>query len=128
MHSTVPVSGDAPPATFAWSLADCFDPYLLECYPPVALAAEMMGCSVRTLQRRLAAERTSYRDVVDKARCLKAMSQLRDDGDSITELALMLGYSEHSAFTRAFRRWTGTSPSEFREHVTQTPLPSTSSA
>lgn len=128
IHSTVPVSGDAPPATFVQSLGDRLDPHLLECYPPIDLAAQIMGCSVRSLQRRLAEECTCYRDVIEKVRCVKAMSQLHDDGATITELALMLGYSEHSAFTRAFRRWTGTSPSEYRERVTQTPLPSASSA
>jgi AraC-like DNA-binding protein len=117
-----PESRDALPCTFAQSMEACLELYLLECYPPVALAAEIMGCSVRTLQRSLAAEHTTYRDLIEKVRCLSAISQLRTGNESIADLAMKLGYSEHSAFTRAFRRWTGSSPTEYRICATQTPM------
>jgi len=123
MRSTVSVSDETPPATFVESLEACLDSYLLDGYPSIDLAAEIMCCSKRRLQRGLTTEGTTYREIVEKVRCLKAVSHLSDDEISVAELALMLGYSEHSAFTRAFRRWTGASPSDYRERVTQKPSP-----
>lgn len=72
--------------------------------------ARRLALSRRTLQRRLADEGTSFRDVVDAARRELAMAELARGSTSMTELAFLLGFSEHSAFSRAFRRWTGSSP------------------
>jgi AraC-like DNA-binding protein len=69
---------------------------------------------MRNLQRKLATEQTTYSEVVDNVRCRAAMSRLRDSALNLDQIAHRLGYSEHAAFTRAFRRWTGITPSEYR--------------
>lgn len=75
--------------------------------------AQRLALSRRTLQRRLAEQGTSFRDQVDLARREIATSELRRGTTTLTELAFMLGFSENSAFARAFRRWTGTTPGQF---------------
>lgn len=76
--------------------------------------AEAVGLSARTLQRRLSEAGTSLRELVDEARREAALQELRRDDVSITEVAFLLGFSETSAFDRAFRRWTGKAPAEYR--------------
>jgi AraC-like DNA-binding protein len=80
---------------------------------PAAVAARL-GVSPRTLQRRLADEGTTLEKVLDTLRCELAARYLREERMSIAEAALLLGYSEPSAFHRAFRRWTGTTPDAWR--------------
>lgn len=90
------------------------EPYLSQGYPHITLAAALIGCSVRTLQRRLTLENTSYSDLIDRVRERAAMRMLEQEDMNISELAQRLGYTEHSAFTRAFRRWTGAPPTQYR--------------
>ena len=112
---------ETPPGTLSGTLEACLEPYLLEGYPHVDLAAEIAGCNQRNLQRKLAAEQTTYSEVVDNVRCRAAMSRLRDSALNLNEIARRLGYSEHAAFTRAFRRWTGITPNEYRARAVNTP-------
>lgn len=79
-----------------------------------AVAAEL-GMTARTLQRRLEAASTNYRDELDATRALMAERFLRDSTLPLTEIALRLGFSEQSAFTHAFRKWTGQSPLAYRQ-------------
>ena len=79
--------------------------------------APELGLSTRTLQRRLEEEGTSFGDVLDAFRRGLAAVMLREQAVSIHELAYFLGYSEPSAFYRAFRRWEKTSPVQFRQAV-----------
>ncbi|MDB4988219.1 MAG: virS 15 [Myxococcaceae bacterium] len=74
--------------------------------------ARSIGLTRRALRRRLAAEGTSLTSLVDEARCRLACEELRRDG-SVRTISERMGYSEPSAFYRAFRRWTGQTPSEF---------------
>jgi AraC-like DNA-binding protein len=76
--------------------------------------ARALGLSERTLQRRLQEESSSFAGLVDEVRSDLARGYLSDSKLAIFEIAFLLGYSEPSAFNRAFRRWTGQSPSEFR--------------
>ena len=76
--------------------------------------ADAVGLSARTLQRRLADAGTSLREVVDEARHEQALEELAKDDATITDIAFLLGFSETSAFDRAFRRWTGKAPAEWR--------------
>ncbi|MCU0838092.1 MAG: AraC family transcriptional regulator [Rhodospirillales bacterium] len=71
----------------------------------------------RTLNRRLQAEGTRFRDLLNRARFDVARTLLAGTGMSVTELALALGYADTSAFTHAFQRWAGTSPSQWRQHL-----------
>ena len=82
--------------------------------PGAGRAASRLKMSLRTLNRRLAAEGTSYRAVLDQVRAEAATRHLADGRLAIGEVAFLLGFSELSAFSRAFRRWTGRTPAEFR--------------
>lgn len=77
------------------------------------LAADL-NVSRRTLQRRLADGNTTYESLLDATRRDLALRYIDDPAKSIIEIAFLLGYSQHSVFTRAFRRWTGRSPTDFR--------------
>lgn len=75
--------------------------------------ARRLALSARTLQRRLGEDGTSFRELVDLARRDIALQALARPGADLTDLAFLLGFSEVSAFSRAFRRWTGHSPTEY---------------
>ena len=87
---------------------------LREGEPSIASIAAALGTSERSLQRKLQIEGVSFRDVVDEARHKLAVVYLGDPTLSLTDVACLLGYSEGAAFTRAFKRWTGSAPSQFR--------------
>lgn len=70
--------------------------------------------STRTLQRRLAERGMTWQQLLDRTREQLARQYLQDSVLSLTEIALLLGYSEHSAFTRSFKRWTGHTPLAWR--------------
>jgi AraC-like DNA-binding protein len=76
--------------------------------------AKSMHMSVRTLKRKLEADGTSYSELLEEQRRGKAMLLLRRDDLAIEEIADRLGYSDAANFTRAFKRWTGTTPKAFR--------------
>ena len=76
--------------------------------------AQQLHMSRRTLQRKLAEADLTYQKLVDDTRRDLAMRHLEDSRLSITDVTFLLGFSQQSAFTRAFRRWTGTSPSAYR--------------
>lgn len=80
-------------------------------------AAAALNVSARTLQRRLEAEGSTFRRVVDETRRMLALDYLRESGYSLGEIGYLLGFSEQSNFNRAFRRWTGETPGTFRERL-----------
>ena len=75
--------------------------------------ARILGCSERTLHRRLTDDGTSFRGLVDEARRSRAVALL-ENGAAVPEVAAVLGYAEETAFYRAFKRWTGTTPEIWR--------------
>jgi AraC-like DNA-binding protein len=77
--------------------------------------ARALAVPTRTLQRRLQEEGTSFEDVADDLRRKLAERYLRERRIGIQETAFLLGYSDVSAFHRAFSRWTGMSPARFRD-------------
>jgi len=77
--------------------------------------ASSLNLSVRNLQRRLRAEGISFKLLLDETRKDLATQYIRDSHRRIGEITYLLGFSEPSNFTRAFRRWTGASPNEFRQ-------------
>jgi AraC-like DNA-binding protein len=81
-----------------------------QCEPSIESIAAALGVAPRSLQRRLQAHGRSFKDVVAEARLALARRYLGDPALSLTDAAFLLGYSDLSAFSRAFRRWTGTSP------------------
>jgi AraC-like DNA-binding protein len=76
--------------------------------------AGTLHVSLRSLQRKLKDEHTSYKALLENTRQQLAMQYLRESQRSIGEITYLLGFAEPSNFTRAFRRWTGQSPGEFR--------------
>lgn len=76
--------------------------------------AAQLGLSVRTLQRRLEEEGSSFRAALDRARCERARKRLSEPNVSISCIADELGFADVAAFSKAFRRWTGTPPSALR--------------
>lgn len=95
-------------------LAELVAPLLAERKMSVQLAAELASTSVRSLQRQLTREGTSWRDVLTKARFDHAARLLRETECPILEISMDLGYSDPSHFARAFRGLTGVSPSAYR--------------
>jgi len=85
--------------------------------PAASQAAKVLAMSERTLHRRLAAEATTFRKVLDGFRHEKAVELLASRRHSIAEVAFLLGYAELSAFYRAFRRWTSRSPADLRDEA-----------
>ena len=88
---------------------------LSEGQPTVARGASELAVSGRTLQRRLREEGHSFAEVVETLRKEKAEALLRDKKLAIYEIGYLLGYSDATAFYRAFRRWYGKSPREYRQ-------------
>lgn len=83
--------------------------------PKIEAVAKRLNSSSRSLQRRLSEEGYSFKSLVEETRQQLAESYIRSTSHTLTDIAFMLGYSEISAFTRAFRRWTGMTPLQFRK-------------
>ncbi len=82
--------------------------------PDISTAARDLGMSARSLRRRLAADATSYRSLVRVILEASAGHMLRDPRQSIQETAFALGFTNVGAFHRAFKRWTGMTPAQYR--------------
>jgi AraC-like DNA-binding protein len=83
-------------------------------YPEAAEVASQLGISERTLHRRLDSNTTSFRKLLDQIRSERATELLEKSTLPIERIAEMLGFSETSSFTRAFKRWKGCSPQQYR--------------
>jgi AraC-like DNA-binding protein len=83
-------------------------------------SASDLHMSRRSLQRRLAEADKTYQSLVDDTRRDLALRHIQDPAKSATDITFLLGYSQQSAFTRAFRRWTGKSPSQYRSGLSAT--------
>jgi AraC-like DNA-binding protein len=80
----------------------------------MTVTARRVGMTPRTLQRRLARAKTSFEALCDDARKQAAQTYLVDTALTISEVTYLLGYSEPTAFHRAFKRWFGKTPQAFR--------------
>ncbi len=90
---------------------------LSEGVPLLSDVARRMAMSGRTLQRRLAERGSSFQTLVDESRRALGKRLLRATEYSLIEIAFMTGFSEQSAFTRAFKRWEGRTPGAFRAQL-----------
>jgi AraC-like DNA-binding protein len=79
--------------------------------------ASALGLSPRSLKRRLADAGVTFLELVEKARCERALLLIRSPSLSLDDIADRLGYSNVSNLVRAFRRWTGTTPAAYRRGV-----------
>ncbi|BFM17355.1 AraC family transcriptional regulator [Maricurvus nonylphenolicus] len=85
--------------------------------PDINDAASSLHMSVRTLQRKLAEHELSFSGLVDSIRQDLAIRYLTDTDTKAIYISQMLGFSEQSAFQRAFKRWTGQTPKQYREQL-----------
>ena len=85
--------------------------------PTVEQVSARLGVAERTLQSRLRKQGTSFQEVMDGLRRSLAAIYIRDRKLSLTDIALLLGFSEQSSFTRAYRRWHGQSPAQARQQL-----------
>lgn len=83
-------------------------------YPSLETAAGKLFMSSRTLKRRLQQHGLGYQEVLDDCRKRDAMRLLEQSGLSVEQIALRLGYSDPANFTRAFRKWCGHTPRQYR--------------
>ena len=83
--------------------------------PDVDAVARHLAIAPRTLQRRLAAKGVSYQQVVDDVRRDAAERLLADPSLAVSQIGYLLGFSEPSAFHRAFKRWHDVTPQEYRQ-------------
>jgi len=111
IHSKPPL----PPGTVRDQLLCAISPYLGEQFNEIRLP-DITGMSLRTLQRTLEQQNTSISEIVDQARFKKAQSLLKETDEKLINISLMLGYTNASTFSRAFKRWSGVSPREFRNY------------
>lgn len=83
--------------------------------PGIAAAADHLSMSERSLQRHLAAEKSSYQQVLDKVREERAKALLGEHRLSLKEIALDCGFKDPNSFFKAFKKWTGQTPERWRE-------------
>jgi len=79
------------------------------------LVSQRLNRSTSTLQRQLQLEGLNYRDVLESTRRSLAESYLRDKKHSYAQIAYLIGFSDQSNFSRAFKRWTSLSPKQYQE-------------
>jgi AraC-like DNA-binding protein len=82
--------------------------------------AMKMDASPRTIQRRLTEQGLRFSEIIEEQRVEAAKRALTDTGDALASIALNLGYSDQSSFGRAFKRWTGVTPQNFRDRKGKT--------
>ena len=104
----------APAADFPGSVLQVIETLSFAHQARIGLVADAIGISVRALQRRLAEAGATFAGLIAHERFATAIGLLEETDSTILDIALNLGYSDHAHFTRAFRRWTGVPPREFR--------------
>jgi AraC-like DNA-binding protein len=82
--------------------------------PSMERVATQIGTTVRTLNRKLDSEGTSFTQILDDVRCTLASEYLRSTKLSIDDIAELVGFSDAANFRHAFRRWTGSTPARYR--------------
>jgi len=87
--------------------------------PEIGTVARKLAVSARNLQNRLREEGTTYQKLADEIRKEKAVGFLENDNIPISEIGFLLGYAEQSVFTRAFKRWVGLTPGQYRVRLKQ---------
>lgn len=107
----------APAHEFQASLCQVIASMLPLGNPTLRMLADVGGMSGRTLQRRLSEAGCTYSDLVETARLELAERLLRKKNVKIVDIAFQLGYADAANFTRAYRRWTGSTPQRFRRRA-----------
>ena len=103
------------PANVRRCVFNVLDGLACDVVPSENLIAELFDMSARTLQRRLREEETTFFEVIDRWRMAKSLELVADPRLPVSEVSAQLHYANSSHFSRAFRRWTGTTPLVYRE-------------
>ena len=106
---------EADRGSLAMQLSIWLEERLPEGEPSLAEAANRLHMSVRSLQRRLGDENLTWKQLLEKTRRLLVERHLQAPNMSITQLAFLLGFSDVSSFSRAFKKWYGVAPSHYRD-------------
>jgi AraC-like DNA-binding protein len=109
------------PDAFVAQVREAIAESLCDGSPSIRTLAKRTGMSVRTFQRRLDERGIVFRELVAEIRQELARRYLAESTTNLTEVAFLLGYSELSAFDRAFRRWTGSTPLAMRRRLRGAP-------
>jgi len=109
--------GELPAANLRGSLHQALRSVVCEQELSLALGAKLSCVSERSLQRFLADEGTSWREVVDRVHLETALDLMGERTNSLADIAATLGYSQYPHFYRAFQRWTGESPSAYMKRL-----------
>ena len=107
------------PDTVARRLRRALEQCLPNGEPSAEALAHGLHLSLRSLQRHLSEEGSSYEQVLAETRHALAVQHLGEADCSISEVAYLLGFADSSSFSRAFKRWSGQSPSQYRDSLRQ---------
>jgi AraC-like DNA-binding protein len=88
-------------------------------FPDFSVVCDKLNMTPQTLRRRLKEEHTSYQEIKDNIRKDASVFYLSKPELTIDEIAMLMGFSEASSFHRAFKKWTGKTPSVFRQELLQ---------
>ena len=105
----------APPSAFRSEIERHLESMLASGEVRIDQVGRALGYSRQTLYRRLKAEGITFAEILDGLRHRLALRWLREERISVKEVAYRLGFSDPAAFSRAFKRWTGQSPSAIRD-------------
>jgi AraC-like DNA-binding protein len=106
--------GSSRKPSFRREVEAAVEPLLAEGDANIDRVAHELGMSRQTIYRRLKAEGVTFEQLLDELRHRLALKLLRDEQMAVKQASWRLGFSDPAAFSRAFKRWTGTSPSEAR--------------
>jgi len=99
---------------FKWQVVQLLMQHQLDSLPPLEAIADRLHLSSRTLRRRLAEEGARYQQLKDQVRCERAIRLLSQENIPIHAVSQLTGFAEPAVFCRAFKKWTGSQPSSFR--------------
>ncbi len=103
------------PLTWERKVREVIEAQLPDGEPAAERVAQALHLSLRSLQRHLADEGTRFDTLLNECRENLALLHLRDPACSLSEISYLLGFADASSFSRAFKRWTGMTPGQFRD-------------
>ena len=112
-----------PPISYLETIVEILCAYFPDRWLTIEELAGVINSSPRTIQRRLLAEGTNFRDLMIQTKMSLAKKALLETDSSITQIAMDFGFSASSSFTRSFVGHYGISPTEFRRHPRTTKKP-----
>ena len=121
-HLRAIVSRRAQVEKFSDQVRACLTQEIMRQGARAIVVAGLLGLSKSALQRRLRAEDTTFKTLVDENSMLLASTWIRQSQVPVSAIARRLGYAETACLTRAFRRWYGVSPREYRRAISDTPV------